>query len=215
MSAPLIAPSHRSRCREVARWATSSPTWRGRPPNPWWCRRRPKRRRRRTVQSYKSSIQELNTPSSPYNRRRWIGGNPCKERTKLYSTLSELPNALKPSQKDAAPPLGPPLLWENCGEVVARACPMFKNKNKFLGTMGQLLQIEIFISPGLSTTPQADALWFDSSHLSLWFLLLSSSSQGIMVMVNSFFLYFFFSFVFFFFVFVTRLCFCTFGRIVK
>ncbi len=25
------------------------------------------------------------------------------------------------------------------------------------------MKIEIFISPGLSTTPQADALWFDTS----------------------------------------------------
>jgi len=52
------------------------------------------------------------------------------------------------------------------GEVVARACPMFKNKNKFLGMRGQLLKIEIFISPGLSTTPQPDPLWFDTSFQS-------------------------------------------------
>lgn len=67
LSCDLIIPSLRSlRFREVARWATSSATWRGRPPTPLWWRRSPKRRRRRrrttTSQSYKSSKLELGAP---------------------------------------------------------------------------------------------------------------------------------------------------------
>lgn len=117
VSALLTIPSLCSCCREVARWATSSRTWRGRPPTPWWCRRSPRRRRRRrtmmTSQSYKSSKQELNIPATTGGGGL---GKSCKERTKLYSTLLVNYRMLWGQvQKDAALPLGPPLLWENCG----------------------------------------------------------------------------------------------------
>lgn len=54
------------------------------------------------------------------------------------------------------------------GEVLARVCPIFQNKPIFREDGMTFLKHEISISPGLSTTPQADALWFDTvCHLSL------------------------------------------------
>lgn len=65
---------------------------------------------------------------------------------------------------------------------------MFKNKNKFLGKRGQLLKNWDFYFP-LVCLLHLRLMHFGltpvSCHLSLWFLLLSSS-QGIMVMVNFF-----------------------------
>lgn len=107
-----------------------------------------------------------NSSTHPPSLLTTTGGGLGK-RTKLYSSL--LVNyRMVWSQKDAALPLGPPCSGNTVegGEVLARVCPIFQNQ--FLGKRRLSGKHEISISPGLSTTPQADALWFDTvCHLSL------------------------------------------------